>query len=108
MVASRRRRRSPARRSSRCPARRELEMRWPNVLRIETVVRPNWSWTWRKVPALKLDPARRCRSAPSWRRRWAAPTDLARSRSIDLEKLPEEFRLQRLVFLAARKALHDD
>lgn len=30
--------------------------------------------------------------------------DLAKAVSIDLEKLPEEFRLQRLLFVAARKA----
>jgi type III restriction enzyme len=80
-----------------------LEIGWPNVLRVDTVVRPQLTVDWSRMPALKLDPAQIHVSAD------LAPAlggaaDLSKAVSIDLEKLPEEFRLQRLLFVAARKA----
>jgi type III restriction enzyme len=80
-----------------------LEIWWPNVLRVDCVVRPELAVDWRQVPVLKLDPAQTHVSAE------LAPAlggaaDLSKAVSIDLEKLPEEFRLQRLIFVAARKA----
>ena len=83
--------------------RSELEIGWPNVLRVDVVVRPELVVDWLKMPRLKLDPAQVHVSAD------LAPAlggaaDLSKAVSIDLEKLPEEFRLQRLMFLAARKA----
>jgi len=82
--------------------RSELEIGWPNVLRVDVVVRPELVVDWRKMPRLKLDPAQIHVSAD------LAPAlggaaDLSKAVPIDLEKLPEEFRLQRLMFLAARK-----
>ena len=41
---------------------------------------------------------------PTLRQRSAAPPHGTKCASIDLEKLPDEFRLQRLVFRAAQKA----
>ncbi len=84
------------------PERAELELRWPNVLRVETVVRHELVVDWEKVDVLTLDPAATVVSAD------LAPAlggaaDLSKVAKIDLEKIPEEFRLQRLVFLAARK-----
>jgi type III restriction enzyme len=84
--------------------RAELEIVWPNVVRVDTVVRPELIVDWSRMPPLKLDPARLHVSAD------LAPAlggaaDLSKAVSIDLERLPEEFRLQRLLFLAARKAL---
>ena len=83
--------------------RSDFEIVWPNVLRIDAVVRPELTIDWAQVPALKIDPARIQLSAE------LAPAlgdaaDLSRAVSIDLEKLPADFRLQRLLFVAARKA----
>ncbi len=85
------------------PERAPLEIRWPNVLRIDTVVRPTLSVDWSQVAVLSLDPTQTPISAE------LAPAlggaaDLSKATKIDLEQLPEGFRLQRLTFLAARKA----
>jgi type III restriction enzyme len=86
--------------------RNAFEIRWPNVLRIDTVVRPMLSVDWDKVEDLTIDPAQTPISAE------IAPavggaTDWNQIHVIDLEKLPEEFRLQRLTFKAARKAFDE-
>lgn len=83
--------------------RSEMEIAWPNVLRVDFVVRPELVVDWSKVPPLKLDPAQIHVSADMAPALGGA-ADLAKAVSIDLEKLPEEFRLQRLLFVAARKA----
>ena len=84
--------------------RAELEISWPNIQRVDTVVRPTLTVDWSKVSPLKIDPAQVHVSAD------LAPAlggaaDMSKAVSIDLEKLPEDFRLQRLLFLAAHKAL---
>jgi type III restriction enzyme len=84
------------------PERAALEIRWPNILRIESVVRPTLSVDWTKVGILTLDPASTPISAE------LAPAlggaaDLSKVSAINLEKLPDGFRLQRLIFQAARK-----
>ncbi len=84
------------------PERSEYEIRWPNILRIDTVVATRLTVDWNQVPSLRLDPAATPVSAD------LAPavggaTDLSQVKTIDLEKLPEEFRLQRLIFKAAAK-----
>ena len=86
------------------PDRSELEIGWPNVLRVDVVVRSELTLDLTHVPRLKIDPAQVHVSAD------LAPAlggaaDLAKAVSIDLEQLPEEFRLQRLLFLAAHQAL---
>lgn len=83
--------------------RSELEIAWPNVLRVDFVVRPELVVDWSTVPTLKLDPAQIHVSADMAPALGGA-TDLDKAVSIDLEKLPDEFRLQRLLFVAARKA----
>ncbi len=83
--------------------RSELEISWPNVLRVDFVVRPKLEMDLSKMPLLKLDPAQIHVSADLAPALGGA-TDLAKAVSIELEKLPEEFRLQRLLFVAARKA----
>lgn len=85
------------------PERNALEIRWPNVLRVDTVVRPTLGVDWGKVAALTLDPAATpvvAEIAPAL----GGAADMSRVQRIDLELLPEEFRLQRLVFRAAQKA----
>ena len=86
--------------------RNAFEIRWPNVLRIDVVVRPILVVDWDKVDELTIDPAHTPISAE------IAPavggaTDWNKIHEIDLEKLPEEFRLQRLTFKAARKAFDE-
>lgn len=83
--------------------RSELEIRWPNILRVDVIVRPGLTLDWTKIESLKLDPSRTPLAAD------LAPAvgganALDQITEIDLEKLPEEFRLQRLVFRSARKA----
>jgi len=86
--------------------RNALEMRWPNVLRVDAIVRPLLTIDWDDVEPLVLDPAQTPISAE------IAPalngaTDWSKIHEIDLEKLPEDFRLQRLTFKAARKAFEE-
>jgi type III restriction enzyme len=88
------------------PERNALEIRWPNVLRVDALLRPVLVVDWNTVDTLTLDPAHTPISAE------LAPavggaTDLSHVQAIDLEKLPEEFRLQRLIFHAARKAFDE-
>lgn len=82
--------------------RAHLEIKWPNVLRIETVVRPELSIAWKNVPALVLEPASTPISADLAPALGGA-TDMGQVSAIDLELLPDGFRLQRLVFQSARK-----
>lgn len=82
--------------------RKRFEIKWPNVLRIETVVRPELTIDWNAVEVLELDPSKTpitAELAPAL----GGATDLGKVTSIDLEKIPDGFRLQRLVFQAARK-----
>jgi len=86
--------------------RAEFEIAWPNVVRVDVVIRSELTVDWSQMPVLAIDPARVHVSAD------LAPAlggaaDLSRAVSIDLEALPEEFRLQRLLFLAARKAMDE-
>jgi type III restriction enzyme len=83
--------------------RNEFEIRWPNILRIDATVRPELTVEWSKVKALKIDPAQvviRAEIAPAL----GGAADWSHVSVIDLEKLPEEFRLQRVVFKAAQRA----
>ena len=82
--------------------RANLEVKWPNVLRVESVVRRELAVDWADVETLTLDPASTPISADLAPALGGA-TDLGKVSSIDLEKLPDGFRLQRLVFQAARK-----
>lgn len=83
--------------------RSELEISWPNVLRVDVTVQPQLVVDWSLVSPLTLNPAEihiTADLAPAL----GGAADLSKAVSIDLEKLPEEFRLQRLLFVAARKA----
>jgi len=87
--------------------RGHLEIRWPNVLRVDCVVRPELVLDWGKVGKITLDPAQAHISAdlaPALGGATGVATKLAQVVSIDLEKLEQEFRLQRLIFMAAQKA----
>jgi type III restriction enzyme len=83
--------------------RQAFEIKWPNVLRVDQVVRPQMVVEWSKIPALTIDPSKvalHADIAPAL----GGAADWSQIVTIDLEKLPEEFRLQRLVFKAAQKA----
>jgi type III restriction enzyme len=85
------------------PERSELEIRWPNVLRIETKVKPTLVVDWAQVPLLTLDPASTV-SAADVAPALAGVADWGKMTALDLEKLlPDGFRLQHLVFRAAQK-----
>jgi type III restriction enzyme len=83
------------------PAKVAFAIRWPHVIRIDTIYRPQLSLNWQTVKPLELDAAQTAKIAE------IAPVldgkpDLSRLSEIDLEALAREFRLQRIVFSAAR------
>lgn len=82
--------------------RAQHELRWPNILRVEHVLQHQLVVNWDEVPVLELDPAATviaAEIAPAMN----GASDMSQIVPIDLEKVPEGFRLQRLIFLAARK-----
>jgi len=84
-------------------SRNTHEIKWPNILRVEQVVRPQLVVEWSKVLPLAIDPstiALHADIAPAL----GGAANWSQVLSIDLEQLPEEFRLQRLVFKAAQRA----
>lgn len=88
------------------PERAEFEIRWPNIVRVETVVRPKLTVDWSRVGLLRLDPSVipiEADLAPAL----GGAADLSKVERIELEKLPESFRLQRQIFRAAAKAFDE-
>ncbi len=84
------------------PERNALEVRWPNVLRVDVVLRPELVLDWKSVEPLKLNPAAtplKAEIAPAL----GGATAWDQITAIDLETLPDEFRQQRLIFTAVRK-----
>lgn len=84
------------------PGRNHLEIRWPNIRRIDTVLNPQLVMDWDEVKPLILDPMQTPMNAE------VAPSltgfaNLSMASEIDLEKAVEDFRLQNLIFRAARK-----
>ena len=78
-----------------------FEIRWPNVVRIDHCYRPRLSLDWRNLDPLELDAARTSQLAE------LAPTvegkpDMTNLAAIDLERLAQEFRFQRIIFETAR------
>ena len=84
------------------PNRNQYEIRWPNVLRIESVLKRELVMDWSKVEVLTLDPMNTPLNADVAPSLTSAP-NLAMVSEIDLEKATEDFRLQNLIFRAARK-----
>lgn len=84
-------------------SRADFEIKWPNILRVDSLVQPRLVADWDRVPELRLDPALTAigvEIGPAV----GGVANLAQVTRIDLERLPEEFRQQRIVFKAARKA----
>lgn len=84
------------------PGRNHLEIRWPNIDRVQTVFKPVLCMDWERVKPLTLDPAQTPLNAEVAPSLTGAP-NLAQVSEIDLEKAVEDFRLQHLIFRAARK-----
>ncbi len=84
------------------PERSRFEITWPNVLRVETVVTPQLNIDWEAVKPLEIDP-NSTRINVDIASALGGATDLTKVTRIQLEKLSKEFRLQRLIFLAAKE-----
>jgi len=84
------------------PDRNHLEIRWPNIQRIDAVLKPELVLDWQNVEPLTLDPMQtplNAEVAPSL----TGFANLAMASEIDLERALDDFRLQNLIFRAARK-----
>lgn len=84
------------------PDRNHLEIRWPNIQRIDTVLKTQLVMDWNKIESLTLDPMNtplNAEIAPSL----TGFANLSMVSEIDLERAVEDFRLQNLIFRAARK-----
>lgn len=82
--------------------RNQLEIRWPNIQRIDNVLKQELVMDWDSVEPLTLDPMNtplNAEIAPSL----TGFANLSMASEIDLEKAVEDFRLQNLIFRAARK-----
>lgn len=84
------------------PGRNHLEIRWPNIRRIDAVLKQELVMDWENVQPLTLDPMNtplNAEVAPSL----TGFANLSMVSEIDLEKAVDDFRLQNLIFRAARK-----
>lgn len=83
------------------PEKREYEMAWPNVIRIDHVFRPTLSLDLNAVERLAInakDTAMIAQMAPML----AGKPDLTRLSEIDLAEMASKFRLQKIIFEVAR------
>ncbi|MBO8129234.1 MAG: DEAD/DEAH box helicase family protein [Peptococcaceae bacterium] len=83
------------------PEKRQYEIRWPNIIRIDYVYRPRLTLDWQKVKPLELRPE----ETPTLTE--MAPLvdgkpDVSKLTRIDLEELGRRYRKQRIIFEAAR------
>jgi len=81
--------------------KKEFEIRWPNVIRIDRTYRPQLSLNWQQVRPLELNAFETAQIAE------LAPIidgkpDVTKISQIDLEKLGKEQRMQRIIFEVAR------
>jgi len=83
------------------PAKAEFEIRWPNVVRIERVFVPKLVVDWPKVQKLELDAAQTAQVADLAPILEGKP-DVSQIERIELERLAQEFRTQRIIFETAR------
>lgn len=83
------------------PAKAPYEIRWPNVVRIERVFRPELKLDLDKVGPLELDAAQTAQVAELAPILEGKP-DVTKVNRIELERLAREFRTQRIIFETAR------
>ena len=89
------------------PEKAAFEIKWPNIVRIEHVYRPQLSLDWDKVDALEIDAGETVQVAE------LAPIvdgkpDVSKVNSIELEALAREYRTQKIIFETARGCLRPD
>jgi type III restriction enzyme len=84
------------------PGRNHLEISWPNIERIQTVLKPELVIDWDAMEKLTLNPSLTPLTADIAPSLTGLP-NLEFITHIDLEKAVESFRLQEIVFRAARK-----
>ena len=82
--------------------KQRFEITWPNVIRIDSVLRPQLTVDWANVEPLLLSAAQTARIAD------LAPVidgkpDVTRVATIELQRLAQERRLQRITFETAQK-----
>ncbi len=81
--------------------KREFEITWPNIIRIESIFRPQLTLNIEQVKPLELNAFETAQIAE------LAPivdgkTDVTKISAIDLENLGRKFRMQRIIFEVAR------
>lgn len=86
------------------PDKAEHEITWPNVLRVEYTLKPKLVVDWDAVTPYVIDPTTvpvRAEIAPAL----GGAEDFSKVSEINLAVMPDEFRLQRLSFIAAQRAM---
>lgn len=86
---------------------KQYQIRWPQVVRIEHVLTPKLVVDWPQVPVLEINAAHIAQIAEM------APTvdgkaDASQVTEIQLRDVAEKFRLQKVVFEAARKLFEEE
>ena len=81
--------------------KREFEIKWPNLIRIEHRYKPHLTLDWEKIDPLTLDISDTITKA-ELARIIGGNADLTSISEIDLRNLAEKFRMQRIVFETAR------
>jgi type III restriction enzyme len=81
--------------------KQEFEITWPNVIRIDRTYKPTLTLDWDKVKTLEINAAETIITAN------IAPTiqgkpDITKISEIDLEDIGKRFRMQKIIFEAAR------
>ena len=79
----------------------QFQVTWPNVVRIDHEFRPRLSIDWSKVQPLQLDASHTAQVAELAPILEGKP-DVTQVGRIELERLAQEFRTQRMIFEAAR------
>ncbi len=83
------------------PAKMSCEISWPNIIRIDHVYRPRLWLDWDKVKPLQLNASQTAKLAELAPILEGKP-DVTKLAQIDLERLAQEFRTQKIIFEAAR------
>ncbi len=83
------------------PKKKQYEISWPNILRVEHVYTPTLHLDMDKVKALRLD-ASETRMLADLAPIVSGKPDVTKITTIDLQDLAEKFRMQRIVFETAR------
>ncbi|MEW5922239.1 MAG: BPTD_3080 family restriction endonuclease [Bacillota bacterium] len=83
------------------PNKKHYEISWPNLVRIDYVVRPVLTLEWDRVESLLLDASRTPQVAELAPILEGKP-DISQIDRIELERLAQEFRTQKIIFETAR------